>query len=77
MSLESTGARAEQLAGQILVFGRPIPIDEMITPRSTASAATTLPASQARLAGRPPDRRGSTGPVDELPSYGDLAARFG
>jgi predicted Zn-dependent peptidase len=30
MALESSGARARQLAGQILTYGRPLPIEEMI-----------------------------------------------
>ena len=30
MALESSGARAEQLARQILVYGRPVPLEEMV-----------------------------------------------
>ena len=30
MALESSGARARQLANQILIYGRPLPIEEMV-----------------------------------------------
>ena len=30
MALESSGARAEQLARQMLAYGRPIPLEEMV-----------------------------------------------
>ena len=30
MALESSGARAEQLARQIIVHGRPVPMDEVV-----------------------------------------------
>jgi predicted Zn-dependent peptidase len=30
MALESSGARARQLASQILVYGRPLPVEELV-----------------------------------------------
>jgi predicted Zn-dependent peptidase len=30
MALESSGSRAEQLARQMIVYGRPVPIDEIV-----------------------------------------------
>ena len=30
MALESSGARAEQLARQMIVYGRPIPLEEIV-----------------------------------------------
>ena len=48
MALESSGARARQLAGQILTYGRPLPIEEMVaridgvTVESTRAAGTAL-----------------------------------
>ena len=30
MALESSGARAEQLARQMLIYGRPMPLEEMV-----------------------------------------------
>ena len=50
MALESSGARARQLASQILTYGRPLPIEEMIaridgvTVESTRAAGTALMA---------------------------------
>jgi predicted Zn-dependent peptidase len=50
MALESSGARARQLASQILTYGRPLPIEEMVariesvTVESTRAAGTTLMA---------------------------------
>lgn len=50
MALESSGARARQLAGQILTYGRPLPIEEMVaridkvTVESTRAAGTALMA---------------------------------
>jgi predicted Zn-dependent peptidase len=48
MALESSGARAQQLASQIFAFGRPMPLDEVVgrieavTPESTRAAGTAL-----------------------------------
>ncbi len=30
MALESSGARAEQLARQMMIYGRPVPLDEIV-----------------------------------------------
>ena len=30
MALESSGARAEQLARQMMIYGRPIPLEEIV-----------------------------------------------
>jgi predicted Zn-dependent peptidase len=55
MALESSGARARQLASQILTYGRPLPIEEMVariesvTVESTRAAGTAL-MSRARPA---------------------------
>jgi predicted Zn-dependent peptidase len=48
MALESSGARAEQLARQMIIYGRPVPLDEIVakieavTVDSVRSAATAL-----------------------------------
>ena len=50
MALESSGARARQLANQILIYGRPLPVEEMVariekvTVESTRAAGTALMA---------------------------------
>jgi predicted Zn-dependent peptidase len=46
MALESSGARAEQLARQMLVYGRPMPLEEMV---AKVDAVTVV---SARAAGR-------------------------
>jgi predicted Zn-dependent peptidase len=46
MALESSGARAEQLARQIIAYGRPIPLDEIV------SKIEAVTVDSARAAGR-------------------------
>jgi predicted Zn-dependent peptidase len=46
MALESSGARAEQLARQMLVYGRPIPLDEIV------AKIDAVTVESARAAGR-------------------------
>jgi predicted Zn-dependent peptidase len=47
MALESSGARARQLAGQILTYGRPLPVDEIV---AKVEAVTVDSARAAGLA---------------------------
>ncbi len=53
MSLESTAARCEQLARQLHVFGRPIPVDETVAKIEAVDEAAVM-ASAKRLFGRRP-----------------------
>ena len=46
MALESSGARAEQLARQILIHGRPIPLEEIV------AKIEAVTVESARRAGR-------------------------
>jgi predicted Zn-dependent peptidase len=46
MALESSGARAEQLARQIIIYGRPIPMDEIV------ARVDAVTVESARAAGR-------------------------
>ncbi len=50
MALESCGSRAEQLARQILMFGRPLTNEEMIARIDNVSLASTRLAGQSLLA---------------------------
>jgi len=50
MALESCGSRAEQLARQVLMFGRPLTNEEMIARIDNVSLASTRLAAQALLA---------------------------
>src|SRR5260370_38449015 len=51
MALESSGARAEQLARQIIIYGRPIPMDEIV------ARVHAVTGESARAAGRAPNAR--------------------
>jgi predicted Zn-dependent peptidase len=50
MALESSGARARQLAGQILTYGRPMPVEEMVARVEAVSVESTRAAGAALLA---------------------------
>ena len=50
MALESSGARAEQLARQMLIYGRPMPLEEIV------ARIEAVTVESARAAGRAPDR---------------------
>ncbi|MFZ1413625.1 MAG: pitrilysin family protein [Defluviicoccus sp.] len=53
MALESTSARCEQLARQIMVFGRPIPVEETVAKIEAVDRAAVQRVSQ-RIFSRPP-----------------------
>jgi predicted Zn-dependent peptidase len=46
MALESSGARIEQLARQMIIWGRPLPIDEVV------EKVDAVTVERARAAGR-------------------------
>jgi predicted Zn-dependent peptidase len=50
MALESSGARARQLASQILTYGRPLPIEEIVARIDNVSVASTRATASALLA---------------------------
>jgi predicted Zn-dependent peptidase len=71
MGRESTGSRAEQLAQQLMIFGRPLPVPEIVAeleavdrPRliRVAERLTSSPAAFAAL-----------GPIDALDAFAELA----
>jgi predicted Zn-dependent peptidase len=49
MALESSGARAEQLARQILAYGRPIPLEEIVAKIDAVTEASVRAAGAALL----------------------------
>ena len=54
MALESSGARAEQLARQMLYWGRPIPLDELVGKIDAVTVESARTAGRALIArGRP------------------------
>ncbi|MGE5147427.1 MAG: M16 family metallopeptidase [Candidatus Eiseniibacteriota bacterium] len=75
MSLESTNARSEQLANQLLVYGRPIPTAEIVERiEAVDGAAIRRMADRLRSA---PVTVAALGPIDWLESDDAIAARFG
>ncbi len=53
MSLESTSSRCEQLARQILIYGRILPVEEIIAKIEAVDAAAVAKAAQRLFAGTP------------------------
>jgi predicted Zn-dependent peptidase len=74
MSLESTNARSEQLANQLLVYGRPIPTAEIVE-RIDAVDGAAIRRMADRLRGGPVTVA-ALGPIDWLESHDAIAARF-
>src|SRR5579863_6247647 len=50
MALESSGARAEQIARQMIVYGRPVPIDEIVAKVDAVTVESTRAAGRALIA---------------------------
>jgi len=75
MSLESTSARIEQLGRQMLVFNRPIPIEEMVE-RVEAVSPDAIARVGRRVIGEGPLSLATVGPEGTLPAYDELAAMF-
>jgi predicted Zn-dependent peptidase len=50
MALESSGARARQLANQILIYGRPLPIEEMVAKIDNVTVESARAAGSALIA---------------------------
>ena len=75
MSLESSAARAEQLARQMLVFGRPIPVEELIA-RIDAVDVAAVRRVAGRIASGGVPAVAALGPIADLASQAEIAARF-
>jgi predicted Zn-dependent peptidase len=75
MALESSSSRAEQMARQLLMFGRLIPLDEIVA-RIDAVTADDVRAAAACLLRDGPPTVAAVGPLRKLPDYDRIAARF-
>ncbi len=75
MSLESTASRCEQLARQILVFGRPLPPDE-VSARIEAIGRDAIDAIARRLLERTPTFA-ALGPIDRVQTFDEIVGRLG
>ncbi len=71
MSLESTSSRCEQLAQQLLVFGRPIPVDEIVAKIEAVDASAVSRILRRVIASKP--TLAAVGPLGKL----ETRARFG
>jgi predicted Zn-dependent peptidase len=74
MSLESTSSRAEQLARQIAIFGRPQTVEEMTAKVDAVDKAAVEAVLARMLAGKP--TVAAVGPVGSLEPYDEIASRF-
>ena len=76
MSRESPAARAGQLARQILVHGRPLPLEEILGRIDAVTCEDVRRVAAAVLTGSPPTLA-AIGPIAGLPPVDVLAARLG
>lgn len=76
MSLESSGSRCEQLARQLLIHGRVLPVAELIEKVDAVDAAALRRfAERVMRVGAP--ALAALGPVARLAGYEAIAAKFG
>ncbi len=75
MSLESSSSRAEQIARQELVFGRVLPIAELVA-RVEAVDAEKVKSVATRLFDHAAPVVSAVGPVGKLASYDSIAEKF-
>ena len=74
MSRESTGNRAETLANQMLIFGRPVPIAETVAKIDAVDPAAIRRVAAMLRTGRP--TVAAVGPLKARVAYERLATRF-
>ncbi len=74
MSLESTSSRCEQLARQLMVFERPIPIQETVGKIEAVDAAAVRKAAERLLASAP--TLATIGPIAGVPLLADVTSRL-
>ena len=75
MARESTGARAEHLAQQLMIFGRPLPVAEIVAALEGVDRARLQHVAE-RLTSSPP-AFAALGPIDRLDALGTLARALG
>lgn len=75
MSLESTSARCEQLARQLAVYGRPLPVAEMVAKVEAVDETAVRRVARRLLGSRP--TVAAIGPIGRMESYEKTASRLG
>ncbi len=71
MGRESTGARCEQLAQQLLIYGRPLPVEEIVAKIEAIDVAAVRDLAARLAAGTP--TLASLGPLNGARPFEDLA----
>ncbi|MBI3443899.1 MAG: insulinase family protein [Magnetospirillum sp.] len=74
MSLESTTSRCEQLARQVVVYGRPIPVAEVVAKVEAITAEDCCRVAKRLFAGTP--TFAAIGPLAKVESFEQVAARL-
>lgn len=74
MSMESTSSRCEQLARQVLTYGRPLPMDELVDHIEAVDAAKVRDAAALVLRGEP--TLAVLGPVGRVEPYDAVRRRL-
>jgi predicted Zn-dependent peptidase len=72
MSLESTSARCEHLARQLVVFGRPLTVSEVVSEVAAVDVAAVRRVARRLIEG--PLTLTGLGPLANLPRYEDVAS---
>ena len=76
MSMESPSARAEQIGRQLLIYGRPLTVEEIVEKvEAVDTSAVCGIARRFAQAGKP--TVATLGPIGALASFDEIAARFG
>ncbi|MCW5700380.1 MAG: insulinase family protein [Rhodospirillales bacterium] len=74
MSLESTSARCEQLARQLIVFGRPLTVSEIVSKIESIDVDAVQRVASKLLASTPTVT--AIGPISHMEDYNSVAARL-
>ncbi len=74
MALESTMSRCEQLGQQILIYDRPVPVDEIVAKIDGVDRDAVVKAASRLRASRP--TVAALGPIAKLESYDRIAERL-
>jgi predicted Zn-dependent peptidase len=74
MSREGTSSRCEQLASQLLLYGRPIPVEEMVAKIEAVGTADVARVARRVFASSP--TLASLGPVSQVPSLDAVRRRL-
>jgi predicted Zn-dependent peptidase len=76
MSLESTSSRIERLGRHMLIYGRPLSIDELVARIEAVTLESLTDLAKRLFAGSRPSIT-ALGVLDSLEPYDRIAGRFG